>query len=134
VQQGNTSNVAQQGDASTIVNASSANVPDSGNSGTNTTQEHGVMDSNASFLSELGSRAPQFRQRTVNEFSPIHNQVASPTPSGAPSGINLSTPLRLDASGSNEVTVAGVDLLDAQGATTSSASVIGTHILAPSPR
>jgi len=46
---------AQQGNASTTANAPSASTPDGNNLGANTTQEHGVMDSNASLLSDLGS-------------------------------------------------------------------------------
>jgi len=55
VQQGDASTMVQQGDASTIVNAPSASLPDGSNSGTNTTQEYGVMDPDVSLLSELGS-------------------------------------------------------------------------------
>ena len=53
VQQGDASTMVQQGDASTIVNAPSTSVPDGSNSGTNTTQEHGVMDPDASLLAHL---------------------------------------------------------------------------------
>jgi len=134
VQQGDESTMVQQGDASTIVNAQSTSVPDGGNSGNNTTQEYGVMDPDALLLSELGSRAPHFGSYTANDLSPIHNQVASPTQSIVPPETNPSTPPRLDTSGNNEVTVTGMNLLDAQGVTASSTSVVGTHILAPSPR
>jgi len=90
--------------------------------------------SNTSLLSELGSRTPRFGTYTTNELSPIHNQVASPTRSIVLPETNPSTLPRLDTSGNNEVTVTGMDLLDAQGVTASSTSVVGTHIPAPSPR
>jgi len=126
--------MVQQGDESTTVNAQSTGVPDSDSSGNNTTQEHGAMDPDASLLSELGSRAPRFGSCTANDLSPIHNQVASPTQSIVPPETNPSTPPRLDTSGNNEVTATGMNLLDAQGVTANGASVVGTHILAPSPR
>jgi len=134
VQQGDESTMVQQDDASTIVNAQSTSVPDGGNLGNNTTQEHSVMDPNSSMLSELGSRAPRFGSYTANEFSPIHNQVASPTRSIVPPETNPSTPPRLNTSGNNEVMITGMNLLDAQGVTDSGTSVVGTHIPALSPR
>jgi len=134
VQQGDESTMVQQGDASTMVNVQSTSVPDGGNLGNNTTQEHGVMDPDASMLLELGSRAPRFGSCTANDLSPIHNQVASPTRSIVPPETNPSTPPRLDTSGNNEVMVTGMSLLDAQGVTASNTSVVGTHIPAPSPR
>jgi len=134
VQQGDASAMIQQDITSMTVNTPSSSTPDGGNSGTNAAQEHSVMDPEASFQSELGSRAPQFGTSTTNEFSPIRNQVTSPTRSVDPSKINLGTPPRLDPSGNNSVTVTGMDLLDVQGATASSNSVVGTHIPAPSPR
>ena len=48
--------------------------------------------------------------------------------------LNPSTPPRLDTSGISGATEVGTDLLDNQGVTTSSASVIGMCIDAPSPR
>ena len=134
VQQGDESTVVQQGDASTTVNAQSTSVPDDGNLGNNAMQECGVMDPDASLLSELGSRAPHFGSCTANELSPIHNQVASPNRSIVPPETDPSTPPRLDTSGNNEVTVTGMNLLDAQGVTASGTSVVGTHVPAPSPR
>jgi len=134
VQQGDESTMVQQDDASTTVNAQSTSVPDGGNSGNNTTQEHGVMDPNALMLSELGSRTPRFGSCTANEFSPIHNQVASPTQSIVPSEASPSSSPRLNTSGNNEVMVTGMNQLDAQGAMDSGASVLGTHVPAPSPR
>jgi len=134
VQQGDESTMVQQDDASTIVNAQSTSVPDGSNLVNNTTQEHGVMDPDTSMLSELGSRAPRFGSYTANEFSPIHNQVASPTRSIVPPETNPSSPPRLNTSGNNEVMVTGMNLLDAQGAPDSGTSVVGTHVLAPSPR
>jgi len=148
VQQGDESTMVKQGNASTIVNVQSTSVPNGGNSGNNTTQEYGVMDLDASMLSELGSRAPRFGSYTPNDLSPIHNQVASPTQSIVspenqvvsptrsivPPETNPSTPPRLDTSGNNEVMVTGMNLLDAQGVTASDTSVVGTHIPAPSPR
>jgi len=55
VLQGDESIMVQQDDASTIVNVQSTGVPDGDNSGNNATQEYGVMDPDASMLSELGS-------------------------------------------------------------------------------
>jgi len=78
----------QQGDASTIANTSSVNVPDSNNSGTNTTQECGAVDPNASLLSELGSRTPHFGTKTTNLFSPVTSQVATPAQNTATPGLN----------------------------------------------
>jgi len=134
----------QQGNVSTAVNAPSASVPDgsapsasvpdSGNLGVNATQEHGVMDPDASMLSELGSRAPRFGSCTANDLSPIHNQATSRAQSIAPPEIDPSTPPRLEASGDDEVLATGMDLLDAQGAAANDASVVGIHILVPSPR
>jgi len=49
---------AQQGDASTVVNASSVKVLDDPNLRTNATLECGAEDPNASLLSDLGSRVP----------------------------------------------------------------------------
>jgi len=133
-QQGDASTTAQQGDASTIANAPSAKALDSNNPGTNATQECGVMDPNTSLLSELGLRAPWSGTNTTNQFSPITSQVATPTQDTTLPGFNPSTPPRLDASGIGGVTEVGTDLLDDQGATTSSASVLGMLIDAPSPR
>jgi len=48
----------QQGDASTVVNASSVNILDDPNSRTNATLEHGAVDLSALLLSELGPRSP----------------------------------------------------------------------------
>jgi len=98
--QSDASTMVQQGDASTIVNVPSTDVPDGGNSGTNRTQEHGVMDPDASLLSELGSRTPRFGTCTRNEFSSIKDQVASPTQGVVPSEANPSAPPRLDTSNS----------------------------------
>jgi len=126
--------MVQQDVTSMTVNTPSISTPVGGNSGNNAMQECAVMDSDASFLSELGSQTPQFGTNTTNEFSPVRNQVMSPTQSVDPSEINLGSPPRLNPSGNNNVTVTGMDLLDTQDATTSSNSVVGTHILAPSPR
>jgi len=129
----------QQGDASTIANTSSVKVPNSNNSRTNATLEHGAVNPNASLLSEFGSRTPHFGVNTsqnMSQFSHITGQVATPTQGTTPSGHNPSTPPRLDTSGVSSVTEVGTDLLDIQGATptTSSTSVVGTLIDAPSPR
>jgi len=124
----------QQGDASTMVNAQNISVPDGGNSGNNTTQEHGVMDPDASMLSELGSQAPRFGSHTMNDLSPIHNQAVSPTQSVAPPETNPSTPPRPNTSGDEEVMATGMNLLDAQGDAANGAGVVGTHVPAPSPR
>jgi len=134
VQQDDASTMIQQDVASMTVNTPSISTPDGGNSGNNTTQEYGVMDPDDSFLSELGSRTPQFGTNTTNEFSPVRDQVTSPTRSVDPSEINLGSPPRLNPSGNNSVTVTGMDLLDAQDATASGNSAVGMHIPAPSPR
>jgi len=134
VQQDDTSTMTQQDVTSMTVNTPSISTPDGGNSGNNTTQEYGVMDPDASFLSELGSRTPQFGTSTMNEFSPVRSQDLSPTQSVDPSEINLGSPPRLNPSGNNNVTVTGMDLLDTQDASASNDSVVGTHVPAPSPR
>jgi len=94
------------------------------------------MDPNASLLLELGSRTPRFGTNTTNQFSPITSQEATPTQDTTSPGFNPSTPPRLDTSGISGVVEVGMDLLDVQGATTttSSTSVAGTLIDAPSPR
>jgi len=103
--------MVQQGDASTVVNASSVNVLDDPNLRTNTTLEHGAEDPNTSLLSELGSRTPRFGTNTVlGGLSPTQNNavpgiVPSTQPSAAP-GIIPSAPPRLntsDASGTSSV-------------------------------
>ena len=88
----------------------------------------------ASFLSELGSRTPQFETNSTNEFSPVHDQNSSPTQSADLSKVNLSSPPRLNPSGNNSVTVTGMDLLDTQDVSANNDSVVGTHTPAPSPR
>jgi len=88
----------------------------------------------ASFLSELGSRTPQFETNSTNEFSPVHDQHSSPTQSADLSKVNLSSPPRLNPSGNNSVTVTGMDLLDTQDVSANNDSVVGTHTPAPSPR
>jgi len=150
----------QQGNALTTANAPSASTPDNNNLGANTTQEHGVMDSNASMLLDLGSQAPCFVTNATSQSSPIHggqttthvsgatppisqataptpsttlptSQAAAPTPSAIPPGINPSTPPRLNMSGVSGVTEVGTDLLDDQG---TSMSVTGSYIPSPSPK
>jgi len=133
-QQDNASTMTQQDVTSMMVNTPSISTLDGGNLGNNTTQEHGVMDPDALFLSELGARTPQFGTNTTNEFSPICSQDLSLTQSFDPSENNLGSPPRLNSSGNNNVTVTGMDLLDTQNVTASSNSVVGTHIPAPSPR
>ena len=78
-QQDDASTMMQQDVTSMTVNTPSISTPDGGNSGNNATQEYGVMDSDASFLSELGSQTPQFGTNTTNEFSPVRSQDLSPT-------------------------------------------------------
>jgi len=136
VQQNDTSTMIQQDVTSMTVNTPSISTPDGGNLGNNTAQECGVMDilRGESFLSELGSRTPQFETNSANEFSPVHDQNLSPTQSADLSEVNLSSPPRLNPSGNNSVTVTGMDLLDAQDASANNDSVVGTHIPAPSPR
>jgi len=97
----------------------------------------------ASFLSEFGglaSQASQASQVPQNyddgtnagfEFSPIGNQVASPSGSDVASGIDLNTPPRQN-SPRDSVAVTGMDLLDTPNTTAN--NVAGTLIPAPSPR
>jgi len=148
---------AQQGDASMAANASSANAPDNSNSNANTTQEYGAMDPNASMLSDLGSRAPRFVANTTSLSSPSNGSqtttptsaatppTSAPTPSAilhssqamtlasntVPSGINPSTPPRLNNSGISGVADVRTDLLNDQGTST---SVGGSYTPSPSPR
>jgi len=72
VQQDDTSTMIQQDVTSMTVNTPSISTPDGGNLGNNTVREYGVTDMDASFLSELGSRTPQFETNSTNEFSPVH--------------------------------------------------------------
>jgi len=118
------------------VNAPSASTPNNSDSGTNRTQEYGVMDPDVSLLSELGTRAPRFETNTTSQFSPITSQVATPTQDVTPPGVNPGTPPRLNTSGISGVTEVRTDPLDDGGVTTaaSSASVEGTLIPTPSPR
>jgi len=132
-QQDDASAAMQQDTASMTVNAPSVNTPDGSNSKNNAAQEHGVMDSDALFLSDFGARASQVGANTANEFSPIGNQLASPTRSIDASGIDLGTPSRQDSTGDN-VTVTGMDLLDTRNTTAGSDGIVGTHVPAPSPR
>jgi len=134
VQQDHTSMMMQQDVASMTVNTPSISTPDGGNSGNNAARECGVTDMDASFLSKLGSRTPQFETNSTNEFSPVHGQNLSPAQSDDLSEVNLSSPPRLNPSGNNSVTVTGMDLLDAQDASANNDSVVGTHVPAPSPR
>jgi len=157
---------AQQGDASTAANAPSASAPNNSgnwvnsNSSTNTTQEYGAIDPNASMLSDLGSRAPRFVTNTTSRSSPSNgsqtttptsgatpptSQATAPTPSAilpsdqattlasstVPPRINPSTPPRLNTSGISRVTDVGSDLLDNQGTGT---SVGRWYLPSPSPR
>ena len=125
----------QQDTTSMTVNAPSINTPDA-SSKINVAQEHDVMDSDTLFLSEFGARASQASQVGTNaacEFSPIGNQVASPVGNDVASGIDLSAPPRQNSTRDN-VAVTGMDLLDTPNTTTSSDSVVGTLIPAPSPR
>jgi len=150
----------QQGDASTTANVQGANASNNSNSSVNTTQAHGAMDPNASLLSDLESRAPRFVMNTMSRSLPSNSsqtttptsgatpstsQAPAPTPSAippssqtttlasntVPSGINPSTPPRLNASGISGVTDVGADLLNDQGTST---SVGGSYIPMPSPR
>jgi len=131
--------VAQQGVASTAANAQGADASNNGNLGDDTTQEHGAVDPNASMLLDLESRTPCFVTNTTSRSSPSDGgQTATPA-SGAtplastavPSGINPSTPPRLNASGASGVTDVGADLLDDQGTST---GVGESHTPSPSPR
>jgi len=136
VQRDDASAATQQDTTSMTVNAPSIDAPDANDSKINTVQEHGAMDSDASFLSDFGARASQASQVGANaacEFSPIGNQVVSPVGNDVASGINLSTPSRQNSSRDN-VAVTGMDLLDTPNTTASSDGVVGTLIPAPSPR
>jgi len=128
--QSQSSNAAvQQCNASTIANASSVNVPDDPNLGTNTMLECGAMDPNASSLSELGSRAPRFGTNTVlGGLNPTQNITVT--------GINPSTPPRLNTSDASEASSVGTGPSNVQGATTTAGntSVVGMLINVPSPR
>jgi len=135
----------QDPDATSMtVNTPSINTPDGSNSGNNDGQEYGAVDvlRDALFLSDFGALASQVSQASQNpragtnvmlEFSPIGNQVASPTGSDVVSGINLNAPPRQNSPRDN-VAVTGMDLLDTPNATASNDSVAGTLIPAPSPR
>jgi len=116
-----------------MVNAPSINTPDGSGLKANATQECGIMDSDASFLSDFGARASQIESNVAHEFSPIGNQVASPVGKDIASGINLNTPPEQNSS-RDDVAVTGMDLLDTPNTTASSDSVAGTLIPAPSPR
>jgi len=72
------------------VNTPSIRTLDGGNSGNNTAREYGVTGLDASFLSELGSRTPQFETNSTDEFSPVPGQDLSPTQSDDLSEVNLS--------------------------------------------
>jgi len=138
--------MVQQDDALTAANAQSANASNNSSSGANTMQEHGAVDPNASMLSDLESRTPRFVVSVTSQSSPSNgSQTATPT-SGVtpptsqattlasntvPSGINPSTPPRLNASGISGVTDVGADLLNDQGTST---SVGESCVPSPSPR
>jgi len=126
----------QQGDASTIANVPSTGAPGNSNSAANTTQEHGVVDPDASLLSDLGWQAPCFGTDTSNQFAPVPSPGAASTQNTTPPGLSPSTLPRLNTPGVSGVTEVGTDLLDDQCVmtTASGASVVGTHIPAPSPR
>jgi len=100
-QQDDVSMATQQDAASMMVNAPSINTPDGSNSRNDTAQECGAMDWDTSFPLDFGARASQVGANTVNEFSPIGDQVASPTRSIDASGINLGAPPRRDSTGDN---------------------------------
>ena len=136
----------QDPDATSMtVNTPSINTPDGSNSGNNTEQGYGAMDvlREASFISgfgELASQTSQASQIPQNyddgtnagfEFSPIGNQVASPSGSDVASGVDLVTPPRQN-SPRDSTTVTGMDLLDTPNTTAN--DVAGTLIPAPSPR
>jgi len=137
----------QQDTTSMTVNTPSINTPDGSNSGNNAGQECSAIDvlRDASFLSDFGALASQASQasqtsqnsragmNTVNEFSPIGNQVASPVGSDVASGINLNAPPRQNSPRDN-VAVTGMDLLDTPNTTASNDGVVGTLIPVPSPR
>jgi len=131
--------MAQQGDASMAANAQSANASDNGNSGANVMQEHGNVEPNAWMLLDSESQTPRFVANTTSRSSPSDgSQTATPASGAAtlasnvvPSGINPSTPPRLNASGISGVTDAGADPLDVQGTNT---GIGESHVPSPSPR
>jgi len=120
---------AQQGDASTTVNASMVSVPNDPNSRTNTTLEHGAVDPNALLLLELGSRVPRFGTNTALGG-------LNPTQTTTVTGINPITPPRLNTSDASEPSSVGTGPSNVQGRTTmaSNSRVVGTITDAPSPR
>ena len=133
----------QDPDATSMtVNTPSINTPDGSNSGNNTGRRYDALDvlREASFISEFGELASQDSisqiprddgTNTGFEFSPIGNQIASPSGSNAASGIDNVTPRRQNSPRDN---MAGteLDLLDIPNTTAS--SVAGTLIPTPSPR
>ena len=133
VQQDDASTAMQQDATSMTVNTPSVNTPDGSGPKVNAAQECGAMDSDASFLSDFGARVSQIEMNAAHEFSPIGDQVASPVRNDVSSRVNLSTPLRQNLSRDN-VAATGMDLLDTPNTTTSSDSVVGPLIPAPSPR
>jgi len=131
----------QQDEASTTASAPSASDPGNDNLGTNVTQEHGDVNSNASFPLDLGSRTPRFVTNTgavttTGQFSPARSgRTATHAPSAIPPGTNPSTPPRLNASGVGGTTEVRADLLDIQEAPSPSPmSITGTFVPLPSPR
>jgi len=166
IQQDDTSTTIQQDVTSMTVNTPSINTPDGSNSGNNAGQEYGTIDvlRDASFLSDLGSRASQVEMNTMDGFSPnqgqnlspsqdgfspvqdqnlspsqdgfspVQGQNLSPSQSASPSDVNLSSPPRSSPSGNDNITMTGMDLLNTQDASANNNSVVGTLIPAPSPR
>jgi len=134
----------QQDDALAAANAQSANAFNNSSSGANATQEYGAVDPNASMLSDLELRTPRFVANATSQSSTSNSSQTTTPTTGAtpptsqattlasntvPSGINPSTPPRLDASGISGATEVGADLLDDQGT-----SVGESYIPSPSPR
>jgi len=166
IQQDDMSMTIQQDVTSMAVNTPSINTPDGSNPRNNAGQEYGAIDvlRDASFLSDLESRASQVEMNTMDGFSPVQGQNLSssqggfspvqgqnlspsqdgfssaqgqnlsPSQGASPSDINLSSPPRSSPSGNDNITMTGMDLLDTQDASANSNSVVGTLIPAPSPR
>jgi len=84
IQQDDTSTTIQQDVTSMTVNTPSISTPDGNNSGNNAGQEYGAIDvlRDASFLSDLGSRASQVEMNAMDGFSPVQGQNLSPTMNG----------------------------------------------------
>jgi len=78
----------EQGDESTTANAQNASASNNYESGVNTTQEHAIVDPNASLLSDLESRAPRFTTNMTDPTTPTSGATPSASPAPAPASSN----------------------------------------------